>query len=138
MWTWNLGQVRLCGRKGEKLRVGGYLEKFLIKNSSSRDLMQGEKFRNPVKADGKVVIITGSNTGIGKETALELARRKATVYLACRDLAKCEEARKEIILDSKNRNVFCRQLDLASFESIKNFVKHFKSEQVNCPPGELN
>lgn len=92
--------------------------------------MQGEKFRNPIQADGKVVIITGSNTGIGKETALELAKRKATVYLACRDLAKCEEARKSIILESKNRNVYCRQLDLASFESIKNFVKHFKSEQV--------
>lgn len=92
--------------------------------------MQGEKFRNPIKADGKVVIVTGSNTGIGKETALELAKRRATVYLACRDLKKCDEARKSIILESKNKNVFCRELDLASFESIKNFVKRFKAEQV--------
>lgn len=92
--------------------------------------MQGEKFRNPIKADGKVVIVTGSNTGIGKETALELAKRKATVYLACRDLKKCDEARKEIMLESKNKNVYCRELDLASFESIKNFVKRFKAEQV--------
>jgi retinol dehydrogenase 13 len=92
--------------------------------------MQGEKFKNHIKAEGKVVIVTGSNTGIGKETALELARRKATVYLACRDLTKCEEARKSIILETKNRNVYCRELDLASFQSIKNFVKHFKAEQV--------
>lgn len=96
-----------------------------------RDLMQGEKFRNPVQAEGKIVIVTGSNTGIGKETALELARRKATVYLACRNMSQCEEARKFIILETKNRNVFCRQLDLSSFDSIKNFVKHFKAEQVN-------
>lgn len=93
--------------------------------------MQGEKFRNPIKAEGKVVIVTGSNTGIGKETALELAKRKATVYLACRDLKKCDEARKLIILESKNKNVYCRELDLASFQSIKNFVKHFKAEQVS-------
>lgn len=92
--------------------------------------MQGEKFKNPVKAEGKVVIVTGSNTGIGKETAFELARRGATVYLACRDLTKCEEARKEIILGSRNKHVYCRQLDLASFESIKSFVRHFKHEQV--------
>jgi NAD(P)-dependent dehydrogenase (short-subunit alcohol dehydrogenase family) len=70
--------------------------------------MQGEKFRNPIKADGKVVIITGANTGIGRETALELARRKATVYMACRDLNKCHEARKSIILETKNKNVYCR------------------------------
>lgn len=94
--------------------------------------MQGEKFMNPVKADGKVIIITGSNTGIGKETAIELARRNATVYLACRDMAKCEETRKSIILETRNRNVYCRELDLASFQSIKNFVKTFKAEQV-CP-----
>jgi len=97
---------------------------FLIK-----DLMQGNKFTNPISADGKVIIVTGSNTGIGKETALELARRKATVYLACRDMKKCEEARKSIILETKNRNVFCRELDLASCQSIKNFVKRFKAEQ---------
>lgn len=93
--------------------------------------MQGEKFHNPILANGKVVIITGANTGIGKETAMELARRKATVYMACRDLNKCNDARKAIILETKNKNVFCRELDLASLQSIKNFVRHFKAEQVS-------
>lgn len=51
--------------------------------------MQGGEFAKSVRADGKVVIITGSNTGIGKETALELAKRGATVYMACRDMKKC-------------------------------------------------
>lgn len=53
--------------------------------------MQGAKFTKKTKADGKVVIVTGSNTGIGKETALELAKRGAKVYMACRDMTKCEE-----------------------------------------------
>lgn len=49
--------------------------------------------------------------------------------MGCRDLVKCEEARKEIILGTRNKNVFCRELDLASFSSIKTFAKRFKSEQ---------
>lgn len=49
--------------------------------------------------------------------------------MGCRDLAKCEETRKEIILSTRNKNVFCRELDLASFSSIKNFAQRFKTEQ---------
>lgn len=45
-------------------------------------------------AEGKVVIITGANTGIGRETALELAKRKAKVIMACRDIEKCEKVSK--------------------------------------------
>lgn len=73
--------------------------------------------------------LIGANTGIGKETARELARRNAVIYMCCRNLSKCEEARKEIILGTRNKNVFCRELDLASFSSIKNFAKRFKAEQ---------
>ncbi len=39
----------------------------------------------------------GANTGIGKETALELSRRGARLMLLCRDLDKAEEAKEEII-----------------------------------------
>ncbi|EDW02224.1 GH21881 [Drosophila grimshawi] len=76
-----------------------------------------------------VVIVTGSNTGIGKETVRQLARRGATMYMACRDMKKCEEAREEIILETQNKYVYCRQCDLASLDSIRNFVATFKREQ---------
>lgn len=87
--------------------------------------MQGEKFKNPIKVPGKVIIVTGSNTGIGKETVRELAKRGGTIYMACRSITKCEEARKEIVLETKNKNVYCRECDLASLASIKSFVKRF-------------
>lgn len=91
--------------------------------------MQGNTFKSKVLADGKIVIVTGSNCGIGKETVRDLAHRKATIYMVCRDIQKCEEARKEIILETKNRNIFCRECDLSSQQSIRNFVKRFKAEQ---------
>ncbi|XP_067631481.1 retinol dehydrogenase 13-like isoform X2 [Eurosta solidaginis] len=94
-----------------------------------KDLMQGERFKSPIKAENKVVIVTGANTGIGKETARELAKRGATVYMACRDMKKCEEAREEIVLASYNKHVYCRKCDLASMESIRKFVHSFKQEQ---------
>lgn len=55
--------------------------------------MGGKEFNENIRADGKVVIVTGGNTGIGKETVRELAKRGAKVYMACRDLKKCEKVR---------------------------------------------
>lgn len=85
--------------------------------------MQGEKFKDPIKATDKRVIITGTTSGIGKETARELAKREAHVYMACRDMNKCEEVRDEIILESANKNVHCLECDLSSMKSIRKFVK---------------
>ena len=73
------------------------------------------------KLNGKTVIITGSNTGIGKETALDLAKRGARVILACRDTQKANQAANEIRKKSGNGNVLVEQLDLASLESVRNF-----------------
>lgn len=70
----------------------------------------------------KVVIVTGCNSGIGKETVLDLAKRGARIYMACRDERLCEIARLDIIEQSGNINVFNRRLDLASIESIRQFA----------------
>lgn len=88
-----------------------------------RDEMQGARFKEEVKATDKRVIITGTTSGIGTETARELAKREAHVYMACRDMKACEEVRDEIILESENRHVHCMECDLSSFDSIREFVK---------------
>ncbi|XP_055690735.1 retinol dehydrogenase 11-like [Lutzomyia longipalpis] len=95
-----------------------------------RKYLQGRKFtKNDVRMDGKVVIVTGANVGIGKETALDLAKRGAKVYLACRNPQRAESARQEIVEKSNNVNVFTLELDLASMESIRNFVDKFKVQE---------
>ena len=50
----------------------------------------------------------------------------ARVILACRDVEKGKEASEEIITSTKNKKVVCYKLDLASFQSIKDFVTTFK------------
>ena len=70
-----------------------------------------------------MAIITGCNTGIGKETAIDLARRGAYIYMACRDKKRAEDARQEIIHLTLNSNVFFIPCDLASFASVRAFVK---------------
>lgn len=62
--------------------------------------------------ENKVFIVTGGNSGIGRETVHELARRKGKVYMACRDLDKCEEERTKIVLDTKNKYVYCRLVSI--------------------------
>lgn len=74
------------------------------------------------KMTGKTVIVTGANSGIGYETAREMARRGGHVIMACRDMEDCEKARSTIRQRIPNKMVECRELDLASLESIKKFA----------------
>lgn len=78
---------------------------------------------------GKTVVITGANTGIGKETALDLAKRKAKVILACRDIEKGKKAVSDIINESGNPNVVFRLLDLASLDSVRIFASELLAEE---------
>lgn len=85
---------------------------------------QGGQFKKKnIRLVGKIVIITGCNTGIGKETAIDLARRGAKIYMACRDQKRAEDARQEIIRITSNSNVIFIPCDLASLASIRAFVK---------------
>ncbi|OXU25177.1 hypothetical protein TSAR_000573 [Trichomalopsis sarcophagae] len=93
-----------------------------------KDYNGGKKYEGNEKLTDKVVIVTGANTGIGKEVAHDLAKREARVIMACRDMFKCETARKQIVIDTKNKYVYCRKCDLASQESIRDFVKLFQKE----------
>ncbi|XP_018575642.1 retinol dehydrogenase 13-like [Anoplophora glabripennis] len=96
----------------------------------TKELVGGQRYQGKgVTAKDKVIIVTGANTGIGKEITWELARRGAKVYMACRDMKRCEKAREEIVLDTKNKYVYCRKCDLASLQSVRDFIKIFKSEQ---------
>jgi NAD(P)-dependent dehydrogenase (short-subunit alcohol dehydrogenase family) len=68
---------------------------------------------------GRVAVVTGANTGLGLETARELAAKNATVVLAVRDLGKGESARADIAAGVPDADVSVQALDLASLGSIR-------------------
>lgn len=92
--------------------------------------MQGPRYESSVRVDDKVVIVTGANSGIGYETATELAKRGARVYMACRDMKKCDIARRQVVYTSHNKNVYCRQCDLSSQQSIRDFVRKWVLQSI--------
>jgi NAD(P)-dependent dehydrogenase (short-subunit alcohol dehydrogenase family) len=68
---------------------------------------------------GKVVVVTGSNVGIGLETAAGVAAQGATTVLACRNRAKAEAAGQEITRRTWNDDVHVVPLDLADLASVR-------------------
>ena len=75
----------------------------------------------------KIVLITGANRGIGEETTRALAKKGATIIMACRHLEKAEPVCAMIQTESKNPNIKVMKLDLASLESVRNFTQEFKA-----------
>ena len=73
--------------------------------------------------DGKIVVVTGASSGIGKVTALELASRGATTILACRDLAKAGQVRDDICTRSGNNAVSVVHLELRDLRSVERCAK---------------
>ncbi len=68
---------------------------------------------------GRVVVVTGANTGIGYETAAVLAYRGAHVVLAVRNLEKGNAALARIVAASPRADVTLQQLDLTSLDAIR-------------------
>ena len=77
---------------------------------------------------GKVIIVTGANSGIGYEAAKEFARKGAQTILACRSMDKAKTALDQIIAEIPAAKAAIMQLDLANQESIHQFADAFKTK----------
>ena len=76
----------------------------------------------------KIVLITGATSGIGKETAVGLAKPGASIVFTTREIDRGRMARDEIIRESKNDKVDFIHCDLASFGSIRSCCEEFKNK----------
>lgn len=76
----------------------------------------------PGSMEGRVCVVTGPTSGIGKETARGLARLGARVVLACRDVAKGAAVREDIAADTGNPDLEVLPVDLSVPASIRSFA----------------
>lgn len=82
----------------------------------------------PGSMKGRTVVITGGNTGLGRESAIRLAEAGATVVITARTDAKGEEALGAIRKASGSSDVHYLQLDLADLQSVKKFAEAYQQQ----------
>ncbi|KAG5315056.1 RDH11 dehydrogenase, partial [Acromyrmex insinuator] len=86
--------------------------------------------------DDKTVVITGANSGIGKETARDLYARDARVILACRNMEMANEAVEDIKNNPPSRlinntgELAVYSLDLCSLKSVKDCAKNLLTNEA--------
>jgi len=77
---------------------------------------------------GKIAIVTGANSGLGKETAKALAAKNAVVIMAVRNIINGENASRDIQKEFPESTVKVMKLDLSNLQSIKDFAAAFSKE----------
>lgn len=82
---------------------------------------------------GKIAIVTGANTGLGKEITIGLVSKDVKVIMACRNIKKAELTKTEIIKTIPSADIEIMELDLSSLTSVRNFAKSYcdKYNQLN-------
>ncbi len=79
------------------------------------------------RLDEKVVIVTGANSGIGKQLAANLARLGAHVVMACRSISRGQAARESLLSSFRHSSLEVMELDQSNLESIETFARDFAS-----------
>lgn len=117
----------------------GQVTKLVHSPPVNASMVKKEPEQNHVNLTNHIIIVTGSNTGIGKSTAIKLAKCGGTVILACRNkkegmkammhitevTEKCSEDEYPF---AKNSKVLFMRLDLSDLKSVYGFVERFKAE----------
>ena len=100
----------------------------IVSSQKSPDIMPEDVWTTWKMPDltGKVIIVTGANSGIGFEAAKEFARKGAQVILACRSMDKAEAALVAIQAELPTAQAEIMPLDLASQASVHQFADAFR------------
>ncbi|ODN03818.1 Retinol dehydrogenase 11 [Orchesella cincta] len=116
----------------KKMAKTKYLELFLFMLEYVYErflrLIRGVEHIDEEYVEGKVVIVTGANSGLGKVATLEFARRGCTVIMACRNVQQGHIAMEEIKKKTNSDTLLVRELDLADLSSVRKFATGIRQE----------
>jgi NAD(P)-dependent dehydrogenase (short-subunit alcohol dehydrogenase family) len=104
-----------------KIAIGGLVAGGLALNKKYN--LDGPTFNEPVDLSGQNIVITGANTGLGKDSAIKLASLGGNVYILCKSLEKGKAAVEDIKQKSGNENVYVLQCNLANLDSVRACAK---------------
>lgn len=83
-----------------------------------------------VNVSGRSYMITGANSGIGKATAQEIANKGGTIHMVCRNQARADAAKTEIVEQSKNQNVHVHIVDMSNMKQVWEFAQNFSQNNT--------
>jgi len=115
----------------------GYLKhvkKYESLVQSRVDILRGAEGADGVDLEGNVFVITGANSGIGKEMATYAAAKGASVYMICRSKERAEKARDDIISQTSNDKVKVVLADVGELSQVRKVVEEIQSMEpkVDC------
>jgi len=106
-----------------------HLEKYKSPVQSSAAIGVGQEGADGVDLKDKVVIVTGANSGIGKDIATYAAAKGAKLYMFCRSKDRAEKAKKEITDATSSKSVEIVLIDLGELASVRKAVEELKEKE---------
>eukprot|EP00339_Tiarina_fusa_P026898 CAMPEP_0117000302 /NCGR_PEP_ID=MMETSP0472-20121206/2692_1 /TAXON_ID=693140 ORGANISM="Tiarina fusus, Strain LIS" /NCGR_SAMPLE_ID=MMETSP0472 /ASSEMBLY_ACC=CAM_ASM_000603 /LENGTH=340 /DNA_ID=CAMNT_0004699955 /DNA_START=143 /DNA_END=1165 /DNA_ORIENTATION=+ len=123
-------QFYLYGRKHfTQIGYAKHVAKYTTPVQTSATIRPGEEGADGYDFGGKVVVITGANSGLGKELATYAASKGAKLYMLCRSKERAEAARDEIVKLTSNEQVDILLADLAEMSQVKQVVADLQSKE---------
>lgn len=106
-----------------------HVKKYTSSVQNSASIKRGDPGADGVDMAGKVVCVSGANSGIGKEIATYAASKGAKLYMLCRSKDRAEKARDEIIEITSNKNVEVVLVDLAETSQVRKAADSLSSKE---------
>ena len=85
-------------------------------------------FQSNVDLTGKVILITGGNTGIGEEYVRDMARRNAKIIMAVRNVQRGLQCSERILKQTNNDQIVVEKCDLSSLSNVRSFCERIKKQ----------
>lgn len=129
-------------RNFTKIGYDKHIKKYTSPVQKSASITRGEDGADGVDMEGKVVVVTGANSGLGKELATYAAAKGAKLYMLCRSKERAERAKEDIVKLTSNENVSVLLADLAEMAQVRRVVtelseKESKIDVLVCNAGVL-